>query len=105
MVDQTVSQDSKLGQLYLDIWRTNKEEHKQSLEHRLLLLIVRGNNHSFYKLQYPHHPSQSNNLTQSSNSIFSSSNLSHTASPPSQFLVKVTIDALTVQPVGFNVVK
>ena len=37
-------------------------------------------------------------------SIFSSSNLSHTASPPSQFLVIVTSGEVTVQPVLFNVV-
>ena len=69
------------------------------------LLIVRGYKQRILELQYLPHPSQSNNLTQSSHSIFSSSNLSHTASPPSQILVIGTIGAVTVQPVGFNVVK
>ena len=74
------------------------------LEHRLLLLLLQGHNRNTRQCQYRSHPSQSNNLTQSSHSIFSSSNLSQTASPPSQFLVIVTIDEVTVQPVWFNVV-
>ena len=45
------------------------------------------------------HSSQSNNLPQSSHSIFSSSNLSHTASPPFQLLFIPTVVELSIQPV------
>ena len=104
MVDQKVSEDSKLGQLFPYIWRTNKKEGRIFPEHRLRLFPVRGSNRSFQLLYLPH-PSQSNNLSKSPISTFSCSNLSYTASPPSQFLVIVTIGALTVHPFRFNVVK
>ena len=63
-----------------------------------------GNNRMFPYIPYLPHPSPSNNLPQSSHSIFSSSHLPHTASPPSQVLVIPTPGEVTVEPVGFNVV-
>ena len=88
----------------MEISKTNIE-HKNSLpEHRVLWFLVNGNNYSLTEIQNLPHLSQSNNLTQSLHSIFSSSNLSHTASPPSQVLVIPTPGEVTVQPVGFNVV-
>ena len=103
-VDQTVSEDSTQEELYLDIWRTNNQENNLLPKHILLLFLVLRNNRILLELQYLPHPSQSNNLTQSSHSIFSSSNLSHTASPPSQLLIIMTKPVVTVEPVGFNVV-
>ena len=88
----------------MEISKTNIE-HKSSLpEHSLLWFLVNGNNYSLTETQNLPHLSQSNNLTQSSHSIFSSSNLSHTASPLSQLLVIPTPGPVTVQPVWFQVV-
>ena len=76
----------------------------QILEHRLLFVLVSSNNCSLMELQYLPHLSQSNNLIQPSRSIFNSTNLSHTASPPSQLHIVPTPGEVTVQPVRFNVV-
>ena len=61
MLDQTVSQDSKLGQLWLDIWSTNTQGDKAIPEHRLLSLHGRRSRSSLQEVLYPPHPSQSNN--------------------------------------------
>ena len=88
----------------MGISKTNIEHKNLLPEHSLLRFLDYGNNYSLTEIQNLPHLSRSNNLSQSSHSIFSYSNLSHTASPLSQLLVIPTPGPVTVQPGWFKVV-